>query len=239
MPSTLSELNEQIIQCRHCPRLVAWREEVARVKRRAYADWDYWGRPVPGFGDEQAWLLIVGLAPGAHGANRTGRVFTGDDSGNFFYPTLYRTGFANQPTGTHREDGLRLTGCYVSCVARCVPPQNRPSADEMNACRPYLAQEMRLLPRLEAILALGGLAFDHVQRALHDLGYIFPKLAFGHGVHYDLTEQAVTVPDPAPLSRLPRLSAAYHPSRQNTNTGRLTAAMFEAVFAQVKAARGT
>lgn len=225
----LKHLNEQILSCRACPRLVEWREEVARTKRRAYQDELYWGKPLPGFGDPQAQMVLVGLAPGAHGANRTGRVFTGDDSGDFLYPALHRTGFASQPNATHRHDGLRLYDCYITGVGRCVPPQNRPTAEELNTCRPYLRQEFCLLSNLKVIVALGQIAFDQTLRALRELDYDLPRLKFGHGVHYDLVEYDAR-PDGALGRPLPALLASYHPSRQNTRTGRLTPDMIDSVF---------
>lgn len=209
-------LNNEIIACRACPRLVAWREQVAREKRRAYRDWDYWGRPVPGFGDPQARLLIIGLAPGAHGANRTGRMFTGDGSGDTLYGSLYRTGFANQPNAKHRADGLTLRDAFITAIARCVPPQNRPKADEVAACRPFLMREWKLLSGVQVIVALGQMAFDGCLRLLRDHGYEVPRLKFGHGLHYPLDDI--------------HLIASYHPSRQNTQTGRLTLAMLDGVF---------
>ncbi len=215
-------LHARVVACRACPRLVAWREEVARTKRRAYRDWEYWGRPVPGFGDPEARLLIVGLAPGAHGANRTGRMFTGDGSGDFLYPALYRAGFASQPRSRSREDGLTLVDCYITAVARCVPPQNRPTAQELANCRAFLVEELRLLHRLQVILALGRMAFDGTLRALREMGHSVPRLAFRHGQVYPLGEG------------LPTLVASYHVSRQNTQTGRLTAAMFDQVLATVR-----
>ena len=209
-------LNNEIATCRACPRLVAWREQVAREKRRAYRDWDYWGRPVPGFGDPQARLFIIGLAPGAHGANRTGRMFTGDSSGDTLYGSLYRTGFANQPHAEHRADGLTLQDAFITAIARCVPPQNRPKADEVAACRPFLVREWELLSRMQVIVALGQMAFDGCLRLLRDHGYEVPRLKFGHGLHYPLDDI--------------QLIASYHPSRQNTQTGRLTLAMLDGVF---------
>ncbi len=219
---TWEQLHARVVACRACPRLVAWREEVARTKRRAYRDWAYWGRPVPGFGDPEARLLIVGLAPGAHGANRTGRMFTGDGSGDFLYPALYRAGFANQPHSRSREDGLALVDCYISAVARCVPPQNRPTAQELANCRTFLVEELRLLRRLRVILALGRMAFDGSLRALREMGHAVPRLTFRHGQVYPLGEE------------LPTLVASYHVSRQNTQTGRLTVAMFDRVLAIVR-----
>lgn len=210
------QLNDEIITCRACPRLAAWREEVARSKRRAYRDWDYWGRPVPGFGDPAARLLIVGLAPGAHGANRTGRMFSGDSSGQTLYGSLYRTGFANQPHSSQRGDGLALADAFITAVARCAPPGNRPTAEELAACRPFLEREWALLGGVEVVVALGQLAFEGCLRLLRDHGYEVPRLKFGHGAHY-------------PLGGL-HLLAAYHPSQQNTQTGRLTPAMLDEVF---------
>jgi len=209
-------LHQDVINCRACPRLVAWREQVAREKRRAYRDWDYWGRPVPGFGDPAARLLIVGLAPGAHGANRTGRMFTGDGSGDTLYGSLHRTGFANQPSAKHREDGLALTDSFITAVARCVPPGNRPMAEELTTCRPFLAREWALLSRLQVVVALGQIAFEGCLRLLREQGFDLPRLKFGHGAHY-------------PLDTV-HLIASYHPSRQNTQTGRLTLAMLDDVF---------
>ncbi|MEW5958804.1 MAG: uracil-DNA glycosylase [Chloroflexota bacterium] len=216
LSSPWSILNHEITTCRTCPRLVAWREQVAQVKRRAYREWDYWGRPVPGFGDPAARLLIVGLAPGAHGANRTGRMFTGDGSGNTLYGSLYRAGFANQPSAAHRQDGLELRDAYITAVARCAPPGNRPTTEELEACRPFLSREWTLLTRLQVIVALGQVAFDGCLRLLRQEGYDPPRLKFGHGRHY-------------PVGLL-HLLASYHPSRQNTQTGRLTPAMLDAVF---------
>ncbi len=209
-------LHDDIIACRACPRLAAWREEVARSKRRAYRDWDYWGRPVPGFGDPAARLLIVGLAPGAHGANRTGRMFSGDSSGQTLYGSLYRTGFANQPHASHRGDGLALADAFITAVARCAPPGNRPTGAELAACRPFLEREWALLGGVEVVAALGQLAFEGCLRLLREHGYGVPRLKFGHGVHYRLDGL--------------HLLAAYHPSRQNTQTGRLTPAMLDEVF---------
>lgn len=215
-------LEEEIISCRKCPRLVAWREEVARTKRRAYRDWEYWGKPVPGFGDYNARVLIVGLAPGAHGANRTGRMFTGDGSGDFLYPALYRAGFANQPQSTHRGDGLELHDVFITAVARCVPPKNKPTAQEIATCIPYMWREIELLPNLRVIVALGRIAFDWTLRLYREHGYEIPRLKFQHGAVYPLGE------------RLPTLVASYHPSRQNTQTGRLTQEMFDRIWLTVR-----
>src|SRR5881296_895231 len=167
-------LTEEVIACRRCPRLVAWREEVAREKRAAYRDWEYWGRPVPGFGDPAARLLVVGLAPAAHGGNRTGRIFTGDESGNWLYAALHRAGFANQPTSVHREDGLRLRDAFVSAVARCAPPANRPTPVEIATCRRWLVAERALLPRVRVVVALGKIAHDGILAAARASGETLP-----------------------------------------------------------------
>jgi uracil-DNA glycosylase len=221
------KLNEQITTCRACPRLVAWREQIAQEKRRAYRDWDYWGRPVPGFGDPAGHLLVVGLAPGAHGSNRTGRMFTGDSSGDTLYTALHQAGFANKAISRHREDGLQLTDAFITAAGRCAPPDNRPTPAELAACRPFLEQELALMPQLKVIIALGQIAFDSCLRLLRDAGYEVPRLKFGHGVHYTLTSAA----GKAPL----HLLASYHPSRQNTQTGRLTQAMLNEVFSTARA----
>ncbi len=220
--ATLDEVNAVMITCRRCPRLVAWREEVARVKRRAYRDWEYWGRPVPGFGDPAARMLIVGLAPAAHGGNRTGRVFTGDSSGDFLYGALYRAGFANQPNATHRGDGLALLDTYIAATCRCAPPDNKPTREEMDNCRPYLLSELRLLKNLRVIVALGAIGFETVITAYRQQGYAIPRLKFGHGALYPLGEH------------LPMLLASYHPSQQNTQTGRLTPAMFDSIWQKAR-----
>jgi len=227
----LTRLHADVIGCRACPRLVAWREEVAATKRRAWLEWDYWGKPVPGFGDPNARLLLVGMAPGAHGANRTGRVFSGDASGNFLYPALHRAGFANQPTSTHLDDRLELHDCYITSVARCVPPKNKPNAAEIAACRPFLQRELALLPRLQVVMPLGRIAFDGYLAGLRALGHTIPRLKFGHGSQHEL-------PD-GPTGPLPRILCSYHPSQQNTSTGRLTAEMMDEVFAQAQALLGS
>ena len=221
-PKTWQKLEETIISCRKCPRLVAWREQVASARRRAYRDHDYWGKPVPGFGDQQARLLVVGLAPGAHGANRTGRMFTGDGSGEFLYRALFLAGFASQPQATAPGDGLALQDMFISAICRCVPPANKPAPAEIASCRPYLAQEIVLLERLVVIVALGRIAFDNTLRIYRERGHTIPRLAFGHGENYALGEG------------LPQLVASYHPSRQNTQTGRLTEAMFADIWRKVK-----
>ncbi len=217
--SALEALHREIVACRRCPRLVAWREEVGRKKRRAFRDWDYWAKPVPGFGDPQARLLIFGLAPGAHGANRTGRVFTGDASGDFLYAALYRAGLANQPTSTHREDGLRLFGVYITAAVRCVPPKNKPTREEIQACRVWTERELAQLPNLRVYLALGRIAHDAL---LAHFGLKKRDRPFAHGAEYPLPGGKV-------------LLSSYHVSRQNTQTGRLTPAMFDRVLERAKA----
>jgi uracil-DNA glycosylase family 4 len=217
----LTVLNQCLIDCRKCPRLVAWREQVAREKRAAYHDQEYWGRPLPGFGDAQARLLVCGLAPAAHGGNRTGRVFTGDRSGDWLYGALYRAGFANQPLSVHRGDGLRLRDCFVTACVRCAPPANRPTPEERDNCLPYLVEELRILKQIRVIVCLGAFAWDGALRALRMLGWVAArKPRFGH--------QAETVIGPY------HLLGSYHPSQQNTFTGRLTPAMLDAVMARAR-----
>ena len=217
-------LNEEIINCRACPRLVEWREQVAREKRKAYRDWDYWGRPVPGFGDTNARLMLVGLAPGAHGSNRTGQMFTGDSSGDTLFEALYQAGFANKPTARSRDDGLELTDAFITAMGRCAPPQNKPTAQEINNCRPFFEREWDQMPQIEVLMALGQIGFNGCVRLLRDKGFDVPKLKFGHGVHYPLTDGSRTV----------HLTACYHPSRQNTQTGRLTQQMLNDVFVMAR-----
>jgi len=216
-------LESTITACRLCPRLVAWREEVARVKRRAYRDENYWGKPVPGFGDPAARVLIVGLAPGAHGANRTGRMFTGDSSGDFLYTALHRAGFASQPTSRGRDDGLTLTDAYISAACRCAPPDNKPAPDELAACRHFLAAEITLLRDIQVVVALGRIAFDAILRVYaYQSQPILPQPLFAHNAVASLGDG------------LPLLVTSYHPSRQNTQTGRLTAEMFADVWVNVQ-----
>jgi uracil-DNA glycosylase family 4 len=219
----LKTLNDTIIACRKCPRLVHRREDVARTKRRAYRDCSYWGRPVPGFGDPHAELLIIGLAPGAHGANRTGRMFTGDRSGDFLYEQLYRAGFASQPTSTSAEDGLRLRNAYITAVARCVPPDNKPLPAEIANCMPYLEKELDIL-RPRAILALGAIAFDTYVRLMIRRSQLASRTPyrFAHAAAFKLPGD------------LPHLFASYHPSQQNTQTGRLTPTMFASVLQRIR-----
>jgi uracil-DNA glycosylase family 4 len=213
---SFSDLNRVIINCGKCPRLVAWREEVARTKRKAYIDCEYWGKPVPGFGDHQGRVLVVGLAPGAHGSNRTGRQFTGDASGDFLFPALHRMGFASQPRSISREDGMSLRDMYLTASLRCVPPGNKPTAGELDRCQPYLVREFELLkPRV--IVSLGRIAFDRVRR-IYSPGT--PVGKFAHGALFELDDG-------------PCLVCSYHPSRQNTQTGKLTVEMFDSMWAQV------
>jgi len=220
MPKGLAKVHQDVIACQRCPRLVKHRCEVARTKRRAYREWEYWGKPVPGFGDPRARLLIIGLAPAAHGGNRTGRVFTGDSSGDLLFRTLYETGFASQPQSVSRKDGMRLQDAYITATVRCAPPGNKPLPVESRNCREYLEREMALLKNVRVVVALGKIAFDAYLSILRDRGLIFKRneFPFGHAVIYRF---------PAPL---PTLIASYHPSRQNTQTGRLTPGMFRNVF---------
>lgn len=214
---TIEKLAAEIVRCRKCPRLVAWREKIARQKRAKYWSWDYWGRPVPGFGDAQARLLVLGLAPAAHGGNRTGRIFTGDRSGDWLYRALYRAGFANQPTSAHRDDGLRLLDAYVTATVRCAPPGNRPTPDERDNCLPYLGRELALLHRVEVFVPLGAFAYENLARLLG----LRPRPRFAHGAEVSLPDGRVIV-------------CSYHPSQQNTFTGRLTEEMFDRVFVRAR-----
>lgn len=219
----MEKLNREIVRCRKCPRLVRYREWVAREKRRAFREWDYWGKPVPGFGDPRAELLILGLAPAAHGANRTGRMFTGDRSGDFLYRALYRAGFASQARSERRDDGLKLRNVYISASLRCAPPANKPLPAELANCRPYFERELEMI-RPRAMLALGGIALRAYVRILKERGAIErgAAISFRHGASYALG------------GGLPRLFVAYHPSQQNTFTGRLTEEMFDGVLAQIR-----
>lgn len=226
MPETLAQLhvlNEEIVVCRKCPRLVKYREKVAREKRRAYREWEYWGKPVPGFGDPQAQLLILGLAPAAHGANRTGRMFTGDRSGDFLYTALHKAGFANQDTSLHHEDGLQLKNAYITATCRCAPPENKPLPREILNCRAYLEREMEIL-KPKAILALGKIAWDAYLEILKQRGMIASRALyrFAHGAEAEV----------APGT--PRLFSVYHPSQQNTQTGKVTQAMYAAVLRRIR-----
>jgi uracil-DNA glycosylase family 4 len=225
---TLEELNNEVIACRRCPRLVEWRERVAREKKRAYRDEEYWGRPLPSFGDAAAHLLIIGLAPAAHGGNRTGRMFTGDSSADALFIALHAAGFANQTTSRHRGDGLRLADAYITAAVRCAPPANKPTAEEMRACQPYLEQEIALLPNVRVVVALGKIAFDAYLRVAARRGLALPRPLprFGHALEYRLATD------------WPLLLTSYHPSRQNTQTGRLTQEMLDSVFLRVRSLIG-
>jgi len=219
----LARLSAEIVECRRCPRLVEWRERVAVEKVARYRDEPYWGRPLPGFGDPDGRIFIIGLAPAAHGGNRTGRVFTGDKSGDFLWAALHGAGLADRASSRRADDGLALTDAYIAAAVRCAPPLNKPTNDERDACAPFLAREMRLLTELRVILALGTFGWNAALRALTTLGYpARPKPRFGHGVLYQVGPY--------------RLVGSYHPSQQNTFTGRLTTSMFDAVIAQAVAA---
>ena len=220
-PAWLNVLNREVIACTRCPRLVVYREKIAREKRKAYRDHDYWGKPVPGFGDPAARVLIMGLAPGAHGSNRTGRPFTGDASGNFMYPVLYETGFANQPTAIDRNDGLRLTNLYITAAARCAPPDNKPLPEELAACSTFLDRELAGLKQVKVVVALGKIGFDAYLNYMKRRGLLASKKAyvFKHGASYRMPDGKV-------------LLASYHPSNQNTQTGKLTRKMFVEIFKQ-------
>ena len=219
--SWLTILNREVVACTRCPRLVEYRQKIAREKRRAYLDWDYWGKPVPGFGDPHARVLIMGLAPGAHGSNRTGRPFTGDASGNFMYPVLFETGFASQPTATDRNDGLQLTDLYITAAVRCAPPDNKPLPEELSNCSDFLDRELAGLKQVKVVVALGKIGFDAYLNYAKRRGLIARRKGFDfkHGAHYRLPNGNV-------------LLASYHPSNQNTQTGKLTRKMFVEIFKQ-------
>ncbi len=212
----LVELHDEIVDCGRCERLVEWREMAATEKRASYRDEEYWGRGVPGFGDPMAKVLVLGLAPAAHGANRTGRIFTGDRSGDWLYRAMFRAGFANQPTSTHRGDGLRLVGAWVTSAVKCAPPDNKPSTDERDTCVPFLRREIAALSRLRVVVCLGAFAYEAACREFS----VKPRPKFGHGVEAE---------SPSGVS----LVCSFHPSQQNTFTGRLTEPMFDAIFERV------
>jgi uracil-DNA glycosylase family 4 len=217
--TTLQSIQKEVIACRRCARLVRWRERVAREKTRRFQDWEYWGKPNPSFGDPRAQLLLIGLAPAAHGGNRTGRMFTGDRSGDWLYETLHKFGLANQPTSISRADGLRLYNCYITATCRCAPPQNKLLPSEITNCRPFLLRELRQLKHVKVVVGLGKVGFDSAVRCFAELGWSSfdrtPK--FGHAVEYRLNENVV-------------LLGSFHPSQQNTFTGKLTHSMFDSVF---------
>jgi uracil-DNA glycosylase family 4 len=221
---SLTQLNRQVVCCTRCPRLVIYREEIAATKRRAYLQWQYWGKPVPGFGDPQARILVLGLAPGAHGSNRTGRPFTGDASGNFMYPILYEAGFASQPNATDCNDGMKLKDLYITAAVRCAPPDNKPLPSELANCAPYLDREIEILSKLKVVVALGRIGFEAYLNHLKRRGLLESKkpYLFQHGAHYKMPDGKI-------------LLASYHPSNQNTQTGKLTRKMFMEIFQ--KAAR--
>jgi uracil-DNA glycosylase family 4 len=216
-PDSLARVRDDVVDCRRCPRLVEWRERVAREKVARFRDWEYWGRPVPGFGDPEARLLVVGLAPAAHGGNRTGRVFTGDRSGDWLFAALHRAGFANQPTSVRRDDGLRLTGAYITAIVKCAPPANKPLPDERANCMPYFERELALLKDLRVIVCLGAYALDGLSLALG----LRPRPKFGHGAEHELADGRTII-------------CSFHPSQQNTFTGKLTRPMFDAVFTRAR-----
>jgi len=218
-PKSLNELNARIVQCEKCPRLREYCRNIASVRRRAYADWEYWGRPVPSFGDPEARVLILGLAPGAHGSNRTGRPFTGDGSGDFLYPVLYEAGFASQPKAVSRDDGMKLRDLWITSVGRCAPPENKPTPQELRNCAPWLDEEMRLLTNLHVVVCLGRIAFDGLLAWGQRTGLLTSRAGytFAHGAEYTLPNSL-------------RVITSYHPSLQNTNTGKLTRPMFLAIF---------
>jgi uracil-DNA glycosylase family 4 len=221
MPDWLAQLNREVVACTRCPRLVEYRERIAREKRRAYLAWDYWGKPVPGFGDPNACVLVLGLAPGAHGSNRTGRPFTGDASGQFMYPIIYEAGFSNQPNATDRTDGLVLKNLYITAAVRCAPPDNKPLPLELANCAPYLDREMDGLKNVRVVVALGRVGFEAYLNYLKRRGLLRNKspYPFKHGARYKMPDGKI-------------LLASYHPSNQNTQTGKLTRRMFENIFRQ-------
>lgn len=223
MSSTLVQLNQEIVSCTKCSRLISYCQKIGREKRRAYMDWEYWAKPVPGFGEANARVLILGLAPGAHGSNRTGRPFTGDGSGYFMYPVLHKAGFASQPTGTHRGDGLRLKDAYITAAVRCAPPQNKPTPEEIANCSAFLDREFAVLKRIKIVIALGRIGFEAYLNYLKRQGVITSKgqFQFGHGLEYEMPDGRVLI-------------CSYHPSMQNTLTGKLTEKMFLQIFLRAR-----
>ncbi|MFA6469208.1 MAG: uracil-DNA glycosylase [Bacteroidota bacterium] len=223
MPSTLSSLNKQIIACRKCPRLVSWREEVARMKTKRFMEWEYWGKPVPGFGDPNAHILLVGLAPAAHGANRTGRMFTGDESGKWLYRALYKAGFASQRLSESLNDSLQLINCYITAACRCAPPDNTPLPKEKLNCRPFILRELQLLKKLRVVIGLGKIGFDTAVDCFQELGLseLKSRPKFSHGSIVKINNRITLI-------------GSYHPSQQNTFTGKLTEPMFNSIFTKAK-----
>jgi uracil-DNA glycosylase len=224
--NALGALADEIAECRRCPRLVEWREQVAREKRAAFRDWSYWGRPLPGFGDADARVLVLGLAPAAHGGNRTGRIFTGDRSGDFLFAALHRAGYANQPTSEHTGDGLALTDCFITAAVRCAPPANKPLPAERERCAGWMELELELLPRLRVVVCLGGFAWEAALRtpALTGRDVPRPRPKFGHGAEWAEGDRV--------------LLGCFHPSQQNTFTGKLTPPMIDAVFTRARELAG-
>jgi uracil-DNA glycosylase family 4 len=219
----LERLQQHVVRCRRCPRLVQWREGVSRAKTKRFAEWEYWGKPNPSFGHPRAQLLLIGLAPAAHGGNRTGRMFTGDRSGDWLFRALHKFGFANQPSSVHRNDGLKLKNCYITATCRCAPPQNKLLTAEILSCRPFLVKELELLKRVRVIVGLGKIGFDSSVSILRELGMLpaSPILRFSHGAEYPTAKRLI-------------LLASFHPSQQNTFTGRLTEPMFDAIFRRAR-----
>lgn len=225
--NAIDRIEREVVSCTKCPELRVYCRQVAVEKRRAYRDWTYWGKPVPAFGDPQARVMLVGLAPGAHGSNRTGRMFTGDASGDFLYPALHRAGFANQESALHLEDGLTLRDCIITAALRCAPPQNKPSPEELRRCYPYLVREMKALEQVRVVVGLGAIGTKAAISALKDCGFaIEPRgWKFGHGVEISARKDGREI----------TVIASFHPSRQNTNTGKLTIPMFDAIFTRARA----
>jgi uracil-DNA glycosylase family 4 len=224
---SLRELQDMVVQCQKCNRLVAYLKEVPNHKPKRYRDWDYWSKPLPSFGDPNAQVLIVGLAPAAQGGNRTGRMFTGDRSGEWLFNALYQFGFSNQPNSIRRDDGFKLNDCYITATIRCAPPKNKPLPEEIENCRPYLLSELDLLEKVRVIVPLGQIAFIQTLKSLRLKGYHIPPLSFGHGRVYEVSLRTHH-------SELRTLITTYHPSQQNTQTGRLTRPMFHRIFRMVK-----
>ena len=227
----LKSLQDTVIRCRKCPRLVAYLQEIPRHKPRRYREWDYWSKPLPSFGDSNARILIVGLAPAAQGGNRTGRMFTGDRSGEWLFNALYQFGFANRPNSIRRDDGFKLDDCYITATIRCAPPKNKPLPEEIDNCRPYFLEELDLLKKVEVIVPLGQIAFTQTLKSLRLKGFEIPSLPFGHGKVYSVSASVGNGFKPFPTKiRTITLITTYHPSQQNTQTGKLTRAMFHRIF---------